>query len=59
MDTSLQQDIPEREPSEKNDKAKRIRKKKKLRFSFITKCIKPKTDDAPEQQQAVIGEREI
>lgn len=58
MDTSLQQDIPEREPSEKL-KAKRMHKKKKLRLSFIMKCIKPKTDDTPEPQQAVLGEREI
>ncbi|XDV24594.1 hypothetical protein PO909_028722 [Leuciscus waleckii] len=54
MDTRLQKDIPEREPSEKNGKANRIRIKKKSRFSFITKCIRPKTDDAPEPHQAVL-----
>jgi len=57
MDTSLQQDIPEKEPSEK--RSSKTHKKKKLRLSFITKCIKPKTDDTPEPQQAALGERDI
>ncbi|KAK7149926.1 hypothetical protein R3I94_009291 [Phoxinus phoxinus] len=51
MDTSLQQDTPEREPCEK---LRKMHKKKKLRFSFITKCIKPKTDDPLAQQPAVL-----
>ncbi|XP_077090991.1 uncharacterized protein LOC143742165 [Siphateles boraxobius] len=54
MDTSLQQNIPERELSEKLCKTKRTHKKKKFRLSFITKCIKPKTDDKPEPQKAVL-----
>ncbi|XP_056101387.1 apoptosis facilitator Bcl-2-like protein 14 [Rhinichthys klamathensis goyatoka] len=57
MDTSLQQDIPEREVSEK--RSRRMHKKKKLRLSFITKCIKPKTDDTPEPQQAALDDGKV
>ncbi|XP_039523756.1 apoptosis facilitator Bcl-2-like protein 14 [Pimephales promelas] len=56
MDTSLQQDILEKEPSEK--RSSKTHKKKKLRLSFITKCIKPKTDDTPEPQQAALDSDE-
>ncbi|XP_067284623.1 apoptosis facilitator Bcl-2-like protein 14 [Pseudorasbora parva] len=63
-DTRLQQDIPEREPSsaepsEKISKEKGKHRKKRLRFSFFTKCIKPKTDDTHEKQPAVLDSDSI
>ncbi|XP_067246969.1 apoptosis facilitator Bcl-2-like protein 14 isoform X2 [Chanodichthys erythropterus] len=55
MDTRLKRDIPEREtstaePIEEHSKAKKRRKG----FSFFLRCIKPKTDDTPEPQPAML-----